>query len=277
MRAKKDRQILSTDLSLTPSTELKVGETFVVLRRAPNKDGVSDERCVATIVEIRNDENEDEASDFFEPPRKKLRHSCSNDPVLDGEVQKLVDYLISEICQGVSEEVSNILPTSRPKKIYYVHYDGMDRRLDEWVERERIIERAKLGAITPSILVDYFLMTDFFTVPPALASALEGTLTRSQRRIHEEFNHVQKSYADMDATTAKLEKEHAEMTKVKNIEIIRYGNYEIEAWYVSPYPEKYSKLKKLWICEYCMAYMKDEREYLCHMGSFDTRYLNLLK
>lgn len=72
MRAKKDRQILSTDLSLTPSTELKVGETFVVLRRAPNKDGVSDERCVATIVEIRNDENEDEASDFFEPPRKVM-------------------------------------------------------------------------------------------------------------------------------------------------------------------------------------------------------------
>lgn len=50
------------------------------------------------------------------------------------------------------------------------------------------------------------------SVPSALAGTLEsGTLTRSQRRIHEEFNHVQKSYEDMDATTAKLEKEHAEV------------------------------------------------------------------
>ena len=63
------------------------------------------------------------------------------------------------------------------------------------------------------------------------------------------------------------------MTKVKNIELIRYGDYEIETWYVSPYPDKYSKLKKLYICEYCMAYMKDEREYLCHMVSSICSFL----
>lgn len=39
---------------------------------------------------------------------------------------------------------------------YYVHYDGMDRRLDEWVERERIIERANPGSTTPSVLVKLF-------------------------------------------------------------------------------------------------------------------------
>lgn len=34
---------------------------------------------------------------------------------------------------------------------YYVHYDGMDRRLDEWVRRERFLERA--NPVTPSVLV----------------------------------------------------------------------------------------------------------------------------
>lgn len=57
------------------------------------------------------------------------------------------------------------------------------------------------------------------------------------------------------------------MTKVKNIELIRYGDYEIDAWYVSPYPAEYGKLHKLWICEYCMAYMKSEEEFVCHMVS----------
>uniref|UniRef100_A0A915PNQ9 Histone acetyltransferase n=1 Tax=Setaria digitata TaxID=48799 RepID=A0A915PNQ9_9BILA len=110
------------------------------------------------------------------------------------------------------------------------------------------------------------------SVPSSLAGTLEsGTLTRSQRRIHEEFNHVQKSYEDMDATTAKLEKEHAEMTKVKNIDKIRYGDYEIDAWYVSPYPDEYSKAAMLYICEYCLAYMRTEAEYCCHVLHYCDR------
>lgn len=36
--------------------------------------------------------------------------------------------------------------------MYYVHYDGMDRRLDEWVGRNRIVARANPNAFT-SVLV----------------------------------------------------------------------------------------------------------------------------
>ncbi|VDN42290.1 unnamed protein product [Gongylonema pulchrum] len=39
---------------LHASAELKVGETFIVLRRAPSKHGITDERCLATVVEIRD-------------------------------------------------------------------------------------------------------------------------------------------------------------------------------------------------------------------------------
>lgn len=55
------------------------------------------------------------------------------------------------------------------------------------------------------------------------------------------------------------------MTKVKNIDKIRYGDYEIDAWYVSPYPDEYSKAAILYICEYCLAYMRTEAEYCCHV------------
>ncbi|VDO78632.1 unnamed protein product [Onchocerca flexuosa] len=58
-RSKKDRSLppaASPPDLLTPSTVLKVGETFIVLRRAPNKNGLTDERCLATIVEIRDGE-----------------------------------------------------------------------------------------------------------------------------------------------------------------------------------------------------------------------------
>lgn len=69
----------------------------------------------------------------------------------------------------------------------------MDRRLDEWIDKSRIVEEEG----------EYIT-----TLTPADKSK---TLTRSQRRFQEEFHHLQKSYDDMDATTAKLEREHEEV------------------------------------------------------------------
>lgn len=69
----------------------------------------------------------------------------------------------------------------------------------------------------------------------------------------------------MDPTTAALEKEHEALTKVKYIDKIHIGKYEIDTWYFSPYPEEYGKVPKLWICEYCLKYMRFEKTYARHM------------
>lgn len=41
--------------------------------------------------------------------------------------------------------------------------------------------------------------------------------------------------------------------KIKKIVI---GRYEMDTWYSSPYPEEYSRLPKLYLCEFCLKYMK---------------------
>lgn len=69
----------------------------------------------------------------------------------------------------------------------------------------------------------------------------------------------------MDPTTAALEKEHEAITKVKYIDKIQMGKYEIDTWYFSPYPEEYGKVPKLWICEYCLKYMRMEKTYRHHI------------
>lgn len=57
MRSKKERNVAQpVNAPLTPSSQLKIGEWFIVLRRAPSRDGVVNERCLATLVEIRSDE-----------------------------------------------------------------------------------------------------------------------------------------------------------------------------------------------------------------------------
>ena len=94
---------------------------------------------------------------------------------------------------------------------------------------------------------------------------------RNQKRKHDEINHVQKTYADMDPTTAELEKEHEAITKVKYIDRIQIGKYEIDTWYFSPFPEEYGKVPKLWICEYCLKYMQQEKTFRYHQGQCEYR------
>lgn len=39
---------------------------------------------------------------------------------------------------------------------------------------------------------------------------------------------------------------------------IRFGDFDIQTWYDAPFPEEYMSLPdgKLWICEFCLKYMK---------------------
>ncbi|KAA0188438.1 Histone acetyltransferase, partial [Fasciolopsis buskii] len=54
-------------------------------------------------------------------------------------------------------------------------------------------------------------------------------------------------------------------TRVKFIDHIQFGKYEIDTWYFSPYPEEYRRLNKLWICEYCLKYMKSAQVWVKHV------------
>ena len=61
-----------------------------------------------------------------------------------------------------------------------------------------------------------------------------------------------------------LEKEHEEITKVKNINVVELGRYEIDTWYFSPYPEEFAKRDKLFLCEFCLKYMMKKKTLARH-------------
>ena len=105
-------------------------------------------------------------------------------------------------------------------------------------------------------------------------------LTRNLKRKFDEINHVQKVFSpphlkihsninslikgEEDSKLAALEKEHEEITKVKNIDVIELGKYEIDTWYFSPYPEEFAHCKKLFLCEFCLKYMKKKKTLIRH-------------
>lgn len=179
-------------------------------------------------------------------------------------------------------------------KEYYVHYSGLNRRLDQWITMDQILSP---NAIEDSEIAATNNATTKGNISPAQTTAANTTtlrsstvlkalntstvlndsssvgdnsdrkITRNQKRRHDEINHVQKPYSEMDPTTAALEKEHEAITKVKYIDALRIGKFEIDTWYFSPYPDEYGKVKTLYVCQYCLKYMKYEATYRRHCVS----------
>jgi histone acetyltransferase MYST1 len=126
---------------------------------------------------------------------------------------------------------------------YYVHYLGLNRRLDEWVTADRIV-RDQSGS----------------------GNARDGGELGSRRATRK----MKRRIDDMNALQAgashdeELEKEHEESTKIKNIQTIEMGRFEVDTWYFSPFPDNFAQQRKLYICEFTLKYMKKRKTYLQH-------------
>ena len=136
---------------------------------------------------------------------------------------------------------------------YYVHYMQFNKRLDEWIGKE------KFASMEEKQQLEFEETTGMVGV---MDRDGERKLTRYMKRKHEEetvTTDTTKLIEEVDVTVAALEKEHEDVTRVKNIETIELGKYEIDTWYFSPYPEEYVTVNKLYICEFCLKYMKSPR------------------
>ena len=103
-----------------------------------------------------------------------------------------------------------------------VHYDGLNRRLDEWVP----LDRFDLGSVSE-----------------------DGKMTRHTKRKVDHEEHEEEG--ELDLATLK---EHEEATKVKNITRIVLGQWMMETWYFSPFPKEYQRADVLYFCEFDLQF-----------------------
>ena len=72
------------------------------------------------------------------------------------------------------------------------------------------------------------------------------------------FREAQAAAAEDHETTLKG------LPDTKQPRYIEMGRHEMEVWYQSPYPEEYSILPKLYICEFCLKYLKSATQLRRH-------------
>ncbi|XP_028287877.1 histone acetyltransferase KAT6B isoform X4 [Parambassis ranga] len=67
----------------------------------------------------------------------------------------------------------------------------------------------------------------------------------------ETFTHVQELAAQKTGSLMNTD-------SIRCPAVIEFGKYEIQTWYSSPYPPEYSRLQKLYLCEFCLKYMRSK-------------------
>jgi len=193
------------------------------------------------------------------------------------------------------KELSEKYPTEKIE--YYIHYDNHDRRLDEWVTADRFfwntLERnptggshhhgghpavgasthttapktgSKVGRRRKSATATTSTLALEISNPDAMPSAAVVAETPTTPRT---------TGGNWRPTAAnglqELEREHHEITKVKNIDKIYIGGAEVDCWYYSPYPDEYQPSKMLYVCEFTLKYMRKRKTFLKHKSSCPHR------
>ncbi|KAG0335854.1 K(lysine) acetyltransferase [Podila horticola] len=157
----------------------------------------------------------------------------------------------------------------------YVHYAGTDKRLDEWVDIDRIKPLKVQPIVAPK------------TEEPRKAESTETTnepdqdsdqpTARPKRKIVKDelalLTELMPSLARKRAAEAGQEGsgpatphegEEDDVPRVRNVEWILYAGFDIATWYYSPYPDEYQDCQRLFICESCLKYIRHLESYINH-------------
>ena len=128
----------------------------------------------------------------------------------------------------------------------YVHYTDFNRRMDEWVDRDRITgQGVKVDAHAHHDKEENDDDRDELTIAPAGhggSGSLSATIhvhkekDKKKKKVDSEFTEAEhEEHEGMDEASLR---EHEEVTKVKNINRVHLGRYEMDAWYFSPFPKE---------------------------------------
>ncbi len=115
-------------------------------------------------------------------------------------------------------------------------FAAVNRRMDAWTT------------------LDHVDLTTVATSEAELSAVVteSGGRTRNQKRKIEDVHEEEEHHGEFDQNALR---EHEEFTKVKNVERIELGRYEMETWYFSPLPQEYN------MCKVCSTFNKPRNAF----------------
>uniref|UniRef100_A0A8B9LTB3 Histone acetyltransferase KAT5 n=1 Tax=Astyanax mexicanus TaxID=7994 RepID=A0A8B9LTB3_ASTMX len=176
------------------------------------------------------------------------------------------------------------------RKLFYVHYIDFNKRLDEWVTPDRLdmkkLQFPKKEAKTPT---KNGLPGSRPSSPErevVRETALNGTTRRvlppsqpGRKRKTCGTDEDSQDSSDGIPTAPRMtgslvsDRSHDDIiTRMKNIDCIELGRHRLKPWYFSPYPQELTTLPILYLCEFCLKYLKSLKCLQRHLTKCNLRH-----
>lgn len=178
------------------------------------------------------------------------------------------------------ERMAEILSinTRRSPPKFYVHYINYNKRLDEWITTERInldkevlypvpkepesdeIKNKKLKKKkTPTILESSVELIHKGSETPESNDLMDLDNLNVQGIKNDDISHEDE--IKKLRTSGSMTQNPHEVARVRNLNKIIMGQYEIEPWYFSPYPIELTDVDQIYIDDFTLQYFASKKQY----------------
>ncbi|KAF3993703.1 hypothetical protein FT663_01116 [Candidozyma haemuli var. vulneris] len=188
--------------------------------------------------------------------------------------------------------------TRKGKKVFYVHYQDYNKRLDEWISPERIDfsksmippvkeeekkpEKSKSKTGTKTGKTSKKSSTK--STPQPKASDKEGSETplendemdldnlnvQGLKRPGEEVS--REDEIKKLRTSGSMIQNHSEVARVRNLSSVILGEHIIEPWYFSPYPIELTEEDEIFICDFTLSYFGSKKQFERHRAKCSMKH-----
>ncbi|GMR48560.1 hypothetical protein PMAYCL1PPCAC_18755 [Pristionchus mayeri] len=190
-------------------------------------------------------------------------------------------------------EVISVRVEPKGTYAFYVHYLECNRRLDEWVSVDDVdvktlrlpVKGGQKGAVVPARLTQKCeeLISTREESPASTTGSPDREIPKRtgagprKRKVTIDPMESLKADESMPPTPensnaprtsgsmCKVGHSEDALTRIRNIELIELGKHRIQPWYFSPYPQQLTKLPVIYICEFCLKYLKSATCLKRHM------------
>ncbi|XP_071161804.1 histone acetyltransferase KAT5-like [Mytilus galloprovincialis] len=163
------------------------------------------------------------------------------------------------------------------KHMFYIHYEDFNKRLDEWVPEERMdmnkLEPPRKDQKTPKKEAASKLGSGPGSRPSSPEREIvivNGNSTTNKKApiVNRKRPRPEEDILlDEAVPPEKKPRQTGSMvahnddivTRMKNVELIELGQNRIKPWYFSPYPQELTSASIVYICEYCLKYVKSKK------------------
>lgn len=186
-------------------------------------------------------------------------------------VMKDGEYRLAEILQEHMK---------KGKRVFYVHYQEFNKRLDEWILTDRIdFHRAM---VTPEVKVD---KKEDKGKAKSLKKKTKSKSKQTKAPLEEvKAEPVNDDELDLDnlnvqglkrpgeevsreeeikklRTSGSMTQNHSEVARVRNLLTVILGEHIIEPWYFSPYPIELTEEDEIYICDFTLLYFGSRKQF----------------